>query len=266
MVVQSRRISGQTALKLASRSASGVCWKVLVHSLDICLKSDHILTFVDHLCQRVDHLMGAGWTEILVHRGHGSWCSSLRSWHGVDTAIHTAFYMSQWLDLNLGRQLAPGAESWLSVTSIVSWFVGWLDLRNILFSHIYTSWHIGIVVPVVLPVLFTVCITNVQTCSYWHPHHHGLQAITLRQLSRDVSGPWGAILCDCHWSTSKLHSAVCSNHETHWNLQACLTWSASITGKRVCQRQTLRPSSQQDRLCYPPEMGYSFINSCLTGL
>jgi hypothetical protein len=37
-----------------------------VHSIDVCLGSDHVLLFVDHICQWMDHLMEASCTEILV--------------------------------------------------------------------------------------------------------------------------------------------------------------------------------------------------------
>jgi hypothetical protein len=66
MVAHSRRISGQTALQLAYRGVYGVCWQVLVHSIDVCLEADRVLLFVDHVCQWMDHLMDASCPEILV--------------------------------------------------------------------------------------------------------------------------------------------------------------------------------------------------------
>jgi len=48
------------------------------------------------------------------------------------------------------------------VTCLIGWFVGWLGSHSILISHICTSWHVGVVVSVVWPVLFTVCVTNVR--------------------------------------------------------------------------------------------------------
>jgi len=39
---------------------------VLVDSIDVCLESEHVLLFVDHVCQWMDHLMEASCPEILV--------------------------------------------------------------------------------------------------------------------------------------------------------------------------------------------------------
>jgi hypothetical protein len=39
---------------------------MLVHSIDVCLESDHVLLCVDHACQLMDHLMETSCTEVLV--------------------------------------------------------------------------------------------------------------------------------------------------------------------------------------------------------
>ena len=111
------------------------------------------------------------------------------------------------------------------------------------------------------------CMCNQHTCAYWHSRDNVLQAITLHQLSRDVSRQaWtcGAVPGDGPWSTSKLRSAVCSDYETHSDFQAYLTWSASITGKRVCQRQIPRLSPPQKWGCCLETVTWLACNgSCL---
>ena len=228
MVAQFRRMSGQTVLQLACRGVHGVCWQV--HSIDVCLGSDHVLLFVDHICQWMDHLMEASCTEILVLYTRGIEHDAVpvlvlgMRW-SLPSMQHFVCQNGFILTWEGNLHLVPS----LWVTSLVGWFVGWLD------SHSF-SIHTGTLMTSCKPSLFVRYVGM-----YLDRLKHGVQC----------------------WVIAHKVPASCTmmfaQTVRHLDFQACLTWSASITGKKVCQRHI-------PRLSPPPEVGLSFINSYLVGL
>lgn len=123
---------------------------MFVHSIDVCLESDHVLLFVDHVSQWMDHLMEASCPEILLLYTRGIDDDAVpvlglgMGWSLPSTqhfVCQNGFTLTWEGNLHL-------VQSFL-VTCLVGWFVGWLGSHSILVSHICTSLHVGVVVPVV---------------------------------------------------------------------------------------------------------------------